>query len=74
MSDRRHMGGEQFELRIVAQPSDDAPPIVRLRHALKALLRAYNFRATSVRDVTPGLPPLPAGRGVADGAGGTDDR
>jgi hypothetical protein len=50
-----HMGGEEYELRIVALRGD-APPIVRLRHVRKALLRAYNFRATSCRDVTPPLP------------------
>jgi hypothetical protein len=50
-----HMGGEEYELRIVALRGD-APPIIRLRHVLKALLRAYNFRATSCRDVTPPLP------------------
>jgi hypothetical protein len=52
------MGGETFELTIRALPDDDAPPIIRLRHVLKALLRAYRFRAVVVRDVTPQLPPL----------------
>lgn len=53
----RHMGGETFELVLVATPDDHAPPIIRLRHVLKALIRTYNFRAVSVRDVTPKLPP-----------------
>jgi hypothetical protein len=52
------MGGEEFEPRIRALPDDDAPPIVRLRRLLKILLRGYGFRCTSVRDVTPALPPL----------------
>jgi hypothetical protein len=51
------MGGEEFELRIVAQP-DDVPPVNRLRHVLKALLRAHRFRAVSVRDLTPLLRPV----------------
>jgi hypothetical protein len=55
----RHQGGEEYELRLVAVPSD-VPAIIRLRHVLKSLLRAYGFRAVSVRDVTPVLPPLPA--------------
>jgi hypothetical protein len=50
-----HMGGEVYELTIVAQP-DTAPPIIRLRRVLKALLRVHRFRCTSCRDVTPKLP------------------
>ena len=53
----RHLGGEEYEIRVRALADDDAPPIIRLRHVLKALLRHYNFRATSVRDITPKLPP-----------------
>jgi hypothetical protein len=53
------MGGEEYELRIIAG-RDCVPPIVRLRQVLKSLLRAHNFRCTSCRDVTPKLPPLPA--------------
>ena len=52
----RHLGGEEYEIRVRALADDDAPPIIRLRHVLKALLRHYNFRATSVRDITPALP------------------
>jgi hypothetical protein len=52
------MGGEEFELRIVALRGR-VPPIIRLRHVLKGLLRGYDFRCTSCRDVTPKLPPLP---------------
>jgi hypothetical protein len=54
------MGGERYELVIEAQRGQ-VPPIIRLRHVLKALLRAYNFRALSVRDVPPKLPPLATG-------------
>jgi hypothetical protein len=56
----RHQGGEEFELRLLALADDDAPPIIRLRHVLKGLLRAHGFRATSVRDVTPYPFALPA--------------
>jgi hypothetical protein len=58
----KHLGGEEYDLRIVARPGD-APAIIRLRHVLKALLRTYNFRATSVRDITPypDGPPVEAG-------------
>jgi hypothetical protein len=60
----RHPGGREFELRLVAQPDDDAPPVIRLRHVLKGLLRAHGFRAVSVRDVTP----YPAGSTTGDSA------
>ncbi len=62
MSGHQHAGGEEYELRIVALGDDCAPPIIRLRHVLKGLLRAHNFRALSCRDVTPypDGPPLPA--------------
>ncbi len=56
-----HQGGEEYELRIVAKP-DDAPAIIRLRRILKALLRTYNFRCTSCRDVTP----YPVGKPAED--------
>jgi hypothetical protein len=53
MVTHRHMGGEEFELRLVACADDHAPPLIRLRHVLKQLLRTYHFRCTEVRDVTP---------------------
>jgi hypothetical protein len=52
----RHQGGEEFTLVIRALRSD-VPPVVRLRHALKAILRTYEFRAVSVSETTPRLPP-----------------
>jgi hypothetical protein len=55
------MGGEEYELRVRALADDDAPPTIRLRHVLKALLRVYNFRAVSVRDLTT-KPPGPTRR------------
>ena len=73
MSDRRHQGGEEFELRIRALADDDAPAIIRLRRVLKGLLRTYGFRCISCADTTPQLPPLVADSN-ADAAGGTDDR
>jgi hypothetical protein len=62
MNDHLHQGGEEFDLRIVAGADDFAPPIIRLRHVLKGLLRAHNFRVVSCRDVTayPGGQPRPA--------------
>lgn len=45
-------GGETFELLLVAQPGQ-VPAAVRLRQALKGVLRQHGFRAASVRDVTP---------------------
>lgn len=66
MTPRRHMGGETYVLTLVALPDDIVPPILRLRRVLKALKRAYGFRADSVRDVTAMLPtPLTQ----SDGAG-----
>jgi hypothetical protein len=64
------MGGESYELVIVAQADDDAPPINRLRMVLKALLRAHGFRCTSCRNVTPALPPVAQGPAVAGVPGG----
>ncbi|HKI30280.1 MAG TPA: hypothetical protein VKA46_00210 [Gemmataceae bacterium] len=52
----RHPGGERYLLELRALPDDDAPAVVRLRQVLKSLLRAYGFRAVSVRDVTPRPP------------------
>jgi hypothetical protein len=54
----RHQGGEEYTLVLRALKSE-APPVIRLKRVLKALLRAYDFRCTSCRDVTPKLPPLP---------------
>ena len=63
----KHLGREEYELRIVARPGD-APAIIRLRHVLKALLRTYNFRATSVRDITPYPDGAPAEAAIDDEA------
>jgi hypothetical protein len=41
------MGGESFDLRLVALADDDAPPAIRLKRILKALLRAGRFRCVS---------------------------
>jgi hypothetical protein len=40
---------EQFTLTLRAIPGKRAPVIIRLRHVLKALLRAYGFRCVSCR-------------------------
>jgi len=45
---------QSFALELEAVPGRHwAPPVVRLRRALKAFLRAYGLRCTSVRPVTP---------------------
>jgi hypothetical protein len=77
--DHPHQGGESYELVIVATPDDDAPPVVRLRHVLKALLRQYGFRCTGVKETTPypGTPTgSPAGTSAAEatGEGATEGR
>jgi hypothetical protein len=52
VGDHRHKGGEEFELRLVAQP-DDVPAAARVRQLLKQALRGFRLRCISVRDVTP---------------------
>jgi hypothetical protein len=47
------MGGESYELRLVALADDDCPPVIRLRQVLKEVLRMYRFHDVSVVDVTP---------------------
>ncbi len=67
MSNHLHQGGEQYQLTLEAAPSDEAPPVIRLRSALKVLLRAFGLRCREVRDVTPRPPPLPATTPAAPG-------
>jgi hypothetical protein len=71
----RHLGGEEYLVRLRAMPSD-VPPIIRLRHALKRLLRDYELRCRDIQDVTPRLTPLvlPPSAGHADGAARCGDR
>jgi len=38
---------------------DGVPPAVRLKQWLKSALRAATFRALSVKEATPPLPPRP---------------
>ena len=64
----RHQGGEQNRLDLTARPGD-VPPVVRLRHVLKALLRSYGFRATAVKETTPKLPQAAAGCRVPEKSG-----
>jgi hypothetical protein len=67
-----HQGGERFTVELQALP-DEVPPAVRLKRWLKGALRSARFRALSVKDSTPALPPA-EGQGNADGAGGTASR
>lgn len=69
MSCIRHEGGEEYLIHIRAMRSD-VPPIIRLRHVLKQLLRTYEFRAVAIRDVTPALPMLLPGSQAASGEPG----
>ena len=70
MSSHKHQGGEEYSLKIVARADDDAPPIVRLRRAIKALGRTFGFRVVDIRETTPKLPPQPQVQNHADGAPG----
>ncbi len=45
-------GGERYRLVLVPLPGDP-PPGVRLRRALKALLRTYRLRCAAVEAVNP---------------------
>jgi hypothetical protein len=54
----RHMGGESFRIEVTALADDDAPAIVRLRRALKCLLRSFRLKCTGVSETTPQLPPF----------------
>jgi hypothetical protein len=74
MSPARHPGSERYRLELEAL-ADDVPAAVRLRRALKCLLRAFGLRCRSVPDLAPrqlrdgdgdGAPPAgPAGRSDA---------
>jgi hypothetical protein len=66
----RHPGGERYRLELEALADDGCPAHVRLRAALKCLLRAFRLRCRSVADVTPGQ--LPAGGPAADPPGRPD--
>jgi hypothetical protein len=53
MNITRHMGGERYRLELEALADGGAPAHVRLRAALKCLLRTFRLRCRSVADVTP---------------------
>jgi hypothetical protein len=50
---REHMGGESYRVELIALPDDNYPVAVRLRRALKTLLRAYGLRCVSIQETTP---------------------
>jgi hypothetical protein len=52
MADYEHFGGETYRIEIRTLPAD-VPPTVRVRQFLKAALRAYRLRATSITETTP---------------------
>jgi hypothetical protein len=47
------------ELRLRSMPGHAAPPAARLRRLLKSVLRAYGFRALTVREIDVGHPVAP---------------
>jgi hypothetical protein len=62
MSSARHPGGERYRLELEAL-ADAVPAAVRLRRALKCLLRGFRLRCRAVADVTPRRPPPPTSPG-----------
>jgi hypothetical protein len=44
--------GPRYRVELRALPNGYAP-VIRLRHALKALLRAYGFQAVKVEELPP---------------------
>jgi hypothetical protein len=62
MSGYRFMGREVFRVTLEGLPSDDSPSVVRLRIALKTLLRAFRLKCRRVEDLTP----YPAGKPADD--------
>jgi hypothetical protein len=52
MTKARHPGGERFRLELEAL-ADDVPAAIRLRRALKLLLRTFGLRCRSAADPTP---------------------
>jgi hypothetical protein len=56
--------GRDYVLRLVALP-DGVPAAVRLRRALKTLLRAYRLRCVSVEEVQAPAPATISRRGKA---------
>ncbi len=49
----RQPASESFLIELTPVPGDPRPPLVRVRAALKALLRSYGLRCRSLRPVTP---------------------
>lgn len=72
MSIEQHPGGKRYRLELEALADDDAPAHVRLRAALKCLLRTFRFRCRAVADVTPRQ--LPTGEPAAEFAAGAAPR
>jgi hypothetical protein len=56
MTDARNPEGERYRLELEAL-ADDVPAAVRLRRALKCLLRGFRLRCRVVAEVTPRRPP-----------------
>ena len=48
---RRRAGTARFRITLDAIPGGDAPPEIRLRQALKALLRRYRLRCTAIEEL-----------------------
>src|SRR5690348_8453640 len=65
----RYPGGECYRLELVACPDDEALAAIRLRAALKCLLRSFRLRCRRVEQLPVGTPPVtPAERSPAEPA------
>jgi hypothetical protein len=60
--------GPDYEIIVRPLPGFSAPPVVRLRRALKCLARSFGLACRSVREIGP--PAAPAGPGQVPGLGG----
>jgi hypothetical protein len=54
---------ERFHIELTALPGGDTSPVIRLRHALKVLLRRFGLKCTRAVEVPAAAP------GVAQAAG-----
>jgi len=71
------MTATRFTLTLEPMANDSIPPVLRLRAALKTLLRAHRLRCIDVAEVAPDAPRLrvahPRGEGSIDRTAPTDE-
>jgi hypothetical protein len=53
---------ERYALELVGLPGWSAPAIVRVRKALKVLLRGYGLKCVDLKELSPAQPKTAAGR------------